>query len=34
MYINPFIAGIFATLFFEALAILVLAFYYGGKNDE
>lgn len=36
MYINPFVAGILATLLFEAGITLLLAFYlaHRGKDDE
>lgn len=31
MYINPFVAGVLATLLFEAVAIIVYASMRGGK---
>ena len=31
MVVNPFVAGIFATLFFEMLALIIYAIYTGHK---
>lgn len=34
MYINPFIAGVLATLLVEAGATLLLAFYFSRKDKK
>lgn len=34
MYINPFVAGVLATLLFEAGATLLLAFYFSHRGKK
>lgn len=34
MYINPFLAGVFATLFAEGVVLIVAAFIAGCRKDD
>ena len=32
MYVNPFLFGVFSTLFVEVVLLLIIAIYSGGKR--
>ena len=32
MYVNPFLFGVFSTLFVEVVLLLIIAIYFGGKR--
>lgn len=34
MYINPFVAGVLATIIVEVVAVIVAAFCIGNKNNK
>lgn len=34
MYVNPFLAGVFATLFAEGVVLIVAAFIAGCRKDD
>lgn len=34
MYVNPFLAGVVATLFVEMLIVFTIAIFYGGGPDD